>query len=286
MPLSISMMRHSDPTSLAIAAGAASVLTLVFPFIISRADSDRNIVSNMRVYSDGSLTSVPQRGLCSVSGRRSLGWESERGQSMTGQSENDLIARAREVLQAECEAVRSIAGQFDETVAAVVDLMLTCQGHVLVTGTGTSSAVAQRFAHLLACCGTAALPVNAADALHGGAGAITERDVLYIISKGGQSDEVNRFAAIAKENGATIIAQTENPDSPLAKMSDVLFCVRTVGDVDPYGMIATGSSLVNSAATDAICVLVLEKRGYTQAQFARTHPGGAVGRKIAGKQEP
>ena len=195
----------------------------------------------------------------------------------------DLVARARQIVQAESEAVGRIADQFDDSLAAVVDLMLECKGHVLVTGTGTSRAVAQRFAHLLACCGTAALPVNAADALHGGAGAITQRDVLYIISKGGQSDEVNRFAAIAKENGAKIIAHTESPDSPLAKMSDVVFCIRTIGDVDPYGMIATGSSLVNSAATDAICVLLLEKRGYTRDQFGRTHPGGAVGRKIAGE---
>ena len=76
--------------------------------------------------------------------------------------------------------------------------MLGCKGHILVTGAGTSRAIAHRFAHLLSCCGTSALPLNAADCLHGGAGAITDRDILYVISKGGHSREINCLVEIAK----------------------------------------------------------------------------------------
>jgi arabinose-5-phosphate isomerase len=192
-----------------------------------------------------------------------------------------LVARARQVVEQESQAVAALAGQLDERITAAVDLLLNCEGHVLVAGAGTSHAMAQRFAHLLSCSGTPALCINAADSLHGGAGAVTSRDVVFIISKGGQSAEINRFAEIARQRGAKIVAQTENPESALAKMSDAVYCVRAVGEVDPYGMIATGSSLVNGVAGDVLCVLLLEARGYSREEFGRTHPGGAVGRKLA-----
>ena len=171
--------------------------------------------------------------------------------------------------------------QVDESAVAVARLMFNCEGHILVAGAGTSRAVSQRFAHLLSCCGTPAVALNAADCLHGGAGAITSDDILYVISKGGYSREINGLVEIAKGKGAKIIAHTENPDSPLGKMSDAIYKVKAPEDVDPYGMIATGSSLVNGAACDVLCVLLLEMRGYTKAQFSVTHPEGAVGKKIA-----
>lgn len=195
-----------------------------------------------------------------------------------------IVARARAVVEQEAEAVRALADQLDERVADVVSLLLECRGHVLVTGAGTSRAIAQRQAHLLSCSGTPALFISAADGLHGGSGAVTPNDVVYIISKGGHSAEVNQFAEIAQSRGAKLIAQTENPDSPLAKMCDAVLVVKAVGEVDPYGMVATGSSLVNAAAGDALCVLMLELRGYTQEEFGRTHPQGAVGKKLAERQ--
>ena len=200
---------------------------------------------------------------------------------MAGQSAKKLVETAREVIARESDAVRTLTTQIDESVAEVARLMFNCKGHILVAGAGTSRAVSQRFAHLLSCCGTPALALNAADCLHGGAGAITGRDVLYIISKGGHSREINCLVEIARQKGAKIIAHTENPDSPLAKMSDAIYKVKAPEDVDPYGMIATGSSLVNGAACDVLCVLLLEMRGYSKEQFSVTHPEGAVGKKIA-----
>jgi D-arabinose 5-phosphate isomerase GutQ len=193
----------------------------------------------------------------------------------------DLLARARQVIEREAQAVRALADQLDEGLVSVIDLLLHCRGHVLVTGAGTSQAMARRFAHLLSCSGTPALPIEASDGLHGGAGAITPDDVLFVISKGGQSAEVNRFVQIARQRGARIVAQTEAPASPLAQMSDALLYVKADAEVDPYGMIATGSSLVNGAAGDVLCVLLLELRGYSLADFGQTHPAGAVGQKLA-----
>lgn len=200
---------------------------------------------------------------------------------MTTVDRAGIVARARAVVKQEAEAVWALAGQLDERVADVASLLLSCQGHILVTGAGTSRAIAQRLAHLLSCSGTPALFISAADGLHGGSGAVTPNDVVYIISKGGHSAEVNQFAGIAQARGARLVAQTENPDSPLARMCDAVLVVKAVGEVDPYGMVATGSSLVNAAAGDALCVLLLELRGYTQEKFGQTHPQGAVGRKLA-----
>jgi D-arabinose 5-phosphate isomerase GutQ len=203
---------------------------------------------------------------------------------MTEISKAEAVTRAKEIVRLEAEAVSALAAQFDDSLVDVVSLLLECRGHVLVTGAGTSRAIAQRLAHLLSCSGTPSLFVSAADGLHGGSGAVTENDVVILISKGGHSAEINQFAEIARARGAKLIAQTENPESPLAQMCDAVYKVKAVGDVDPYGMVATGSSLVNGAAGDVLCILLLELRGYTQEAFGRTHPGGAVGKKLAGTE--
>lgn len=192
-----------------------------------------------------------------------------------------LVTRAREIVKREAQAVSALADHLDEGLARVVELLLNCRGRVLVTGAGTSNAMARRFAHLLSCSGTPALHISAADSIHGGAGAVKPGDVVYVISKGGRSAEINKFAAIARQRGAKIVAQTEKPDSPLGRMSDAVLYVKTIGDVDPYGMIATGSSLVNGAAGDVLCVLLLELREYSKDDFGATHPGGAVGKRLA-----
>ena len=195
-------------------------------------------------------------------------------------SKEAIVAKANEVIARESKAVAGLRDQLNRTIADVAETIFNCRGHVLVAGAGTSRAIAQRFAHLLACCGTPGLFVSAADAIHGGSGAVTDKDVVYIISKGGQSTEINQFARICKANGAKIIAHTEKPDSPLGQVSDAVYHIVAPQDVDPYGMIATGSSLTNGAACDALCIVLLEMRGYTREQFSRTHPGGAVGKKI------
>lgn len=199
---------------------------------------------------------------------------------MTTLSREAIVAKAKEVVAREAKAVAGLQDQCGRTIVDVAEMIFECQGHVLVAGAGTSRAIAQRFAHLLACCGTPGLFISAADAIHGGSGAVTDKDVVYIISKGGQSTEINQFAGICKANGAKIIAHTEKPDSLLGRMADAIYHIVAPQDADPYGMIATGSSLTNGAACDALCVVLLEMRGYTKEQFGRTHPGGAVGRKI------
>lgn len=192
-------------------------------------------------------------------------------------SNKELIARARETIEREANGVRSLIEQMSEALRDLVHLLINCAGRTLVTGTGTSRFVAERFAHLLCCCGAPALFINAADGLHGGAGAVTSDDVVFAISKGGRSAEINQFVKIAKSRGAKIAALTENPVSPLGELSDVIYSIAAEGDIDPFGMIAAGSSLANCAACDVLCVLLLEEKGFSREQFGETHPGGAVG---------
>ncbi len=109
-------------------------------------------------------------------------------------------------------------------------------------------------------------------------------DVWVGLSKGGETTEVIFLAGVAGKRGAKVVALTEKPASSLGRLADVTLQVTAPDGVDPYGMIATGSSLFNSAFTDAICVALLEMRGYSADDFGETHPGGAVGHKIREKQ--
>ena len=193
---------------------------------------------------------------------------------------HEIIYVAKQVIQQESEAVASIASQIDDNMVQTARALLACKGHVLVAGSGTSHPVGARLAHLLSCCGTPALFIHPGDSQHGLSGAVTGTDVLICISKGGETVEVNHLARIAKDRGAVLIALTEKPGSTLGKISDIVLKIVPPDNIDPFGMIATGSSLVNSAFCDALCVLMLQLRGYSKEQFGKTHPGGAVGIQI------
>ena len=186
----------------------------------------------------------------------------------------------RDVIEREGAAVASVAGQLDETFVDAVQALLECKGKVLVSGSGTSHAVALRFAHLLSCVGTPALFLHPGDSQHGASGAVAQDDVWIGLSKGGETTEVIFLAGIARKRGATVVAITEKPSSSLGRLADIVLHVTAPAGVDPFGMVATGSSLFNSAFCDAICVALLELRGYSVDDFGETHPGGAVGHKI------
>jgi len=195
---------------------------------------------------------------------------------MSNHSMQKTIELAQGVIERESRIVSSLSQQLGSSLYEAAQKMLTCQGHILTSGAGTSNSVASRFAHLLSCCGTPALFIHPGDSQHGLSGAVTERDLLFCISKGGETTEVNHLAKIAKSRGANLISILENSDSTLG---------RAPSDSDPYGMIATGSSLFNAALCDALCEVLLEMRDYSKEKFSETHPGGAVGLKLASEDE-
>ncbi len=192
----------------------------------------------------------------------------------------EIIQLAKDTVRLETEGVLTLLDQMDESFVKAVRLMLDCKGHVLVSGSGTSHAVARRLAHLLSVCGTPALLLDACDSQHGLSGAITADDVVMVISKGGTTAEIVFLTSVAKARGAQVIALTEKAESKLGQLADVVLKIVAPPAGDPFGMIATGSSLVNSALGDALCVVLLKLRGYTVERFGETHPGGAVGKKL------
>jgi len=196
--------------------------------------------------------------------------------------DQQIMEMATDVINLESRAVASLVEQLKPSLIQAAQVMLDCRGHVIVAGSGTSHAVALRFAHLLSCCGTPSLFLHPGDSQHGSAGAVRTEDVLVALSKGGETIEVNFLARVAKERGAKVIGITEKPASTLAKLSDITLEIKAPEGVDPYGMIATGSSLFNSAFCDALCIVLLNLRGYSLEQFGQTHPGGAVGQKLKG----
>ncbi len=194
--------------------------------------------------------------------------------------DHEIRELAAAVILRESEAVRQLSVALPDDLARAVRMLYDCRGHVIVSGSGTSHAVALRFAHLLSCVGTPALFLHPGDSQHGAAGAVRPEDVWVGLSKGGETTEVSFLAGIARKRGAGVIAITEQPDSTLGRLADVVLDIRAPEGVDPFGMIATGSSLFNSAFCDAICVVLLELRRYPVETFGETHPGGAVGHRL------
>lgn len=199
--------------------------------------------------------------------------------------DQSILLAARQIIEREAQVVALLSQQLDAAFVTAVQVLLASEGHVLVTGVGTSGAVARRLAHLLTCCGTPALYLHPGDAQHGMAGAITARNVVIALSKGGESAEITFVVTYARQQGAQVIAITEQPESTLGQLADVALILHTPADADQLNYIATGSSLAVAAVGDALCGLLLQLRGRTLDAFAATHPGGAVGQTLLGKAE-
>lgn len=194
-----------------------------------------------------------------------------------------VLERARSVLESDRRAIETAAASLGQGFVDAVSILLEVQGKTLVTGMGTSGAVARRIAHLLACGGTPAMFVSAADGLHGGLGAIAEGDALISISKGGESGELNDFTSLARERGARVIVMTADANSSLATRGDCVIEIHTPPDTDPGHMMAMGSAIAASAVGDALALILMQERGYAWERFEMTHPGGAVGKAIDGR---
>ena len=199
---------------------------------------------------------------------------------MERMTDQEILRQGTATIRKDAETVATLEKQLGQSFMDACKMIVGCSGHVVLTGAGTSHAVALRIAHLLSCCGTPAFFLHPGDSRHGGAGALKEDDLLIALSKGGETTEVNFLVSYARKTGISVIGISENPDSTLGKSSSVFVNVSAPADCDPYGMIATGSSLFYSAFGDAVCETVLKLRGYTEEAFSRSHPGGAVGLKI------
>ena len=187
---------------------------------------------------------------------------------------------ARKVLAIEADAVRALASRLDERFLDAIGLILACRGRVVVSGVGKSGHIARKIASTMASTGTPAFFLHAAEAGHGDLGMITRDDVVLALSNSGQSDELLTIIPLIKRQGAKLIAVTGNPDSALAKEADVHLDARVAQEACPLNLAPTASTTAALALGDALAVALLDARGFGEKDFARAHPGGALGRRL------
>jgi arabinose-5-phosphate isomerase len=189
---------------------------------------------------------------------------------------------ARAALDVEGEAIRKLAERLgrDDSVPRAVALMMACKGRVVVTGMGKSGHIGRKIAATLASTGTPALFLHPAEAAHGDLGMVTSQDVLVAISYSGESSELAVVIPAVKRMGVPVIAMTGKPESTLALAADVHLDVSVEKEACPLNLAPTASTTATLALGDALAVALLELRGFKSDDFARSHPGGALGRRL------
>lgn len=191
---------------------------------------------------------------------------------------------ARDTLQIEADAILALKNRLsngpEDSFAQAVSLLLRCSGRVVVSGIGKSGHIARKIAATLASTGTPALFVHAAEALHGDLGMITENDALIAISNSGEAVEFLAIIPIIKRMGAKLIAITGNEASRLAQLADIHLNAKVDKEACPLNLAPTASTTVTLALGDALAVALLDARGFREEDFARSHPGGTLGRKL------
>ena len=189
-------------------------------------------------------------------------------------------ALARKTFEIEAAAVLALAGRVGPEFSQAVKLMLTCRGRVVVMGMGKSGHIGRKIAATLASTGTPAMFVHPGEASHGDLGMVTASDVVLAISNSGESTELMAILPVLSRQGVSLIAITGGAKSALAKHACVTLDSSVVQEACPLNLAPTASTTVQLAIGDALAVALLDARGFKEEDFARSHPGGALGRKL------
>ncbi|HJV25349.1 MAG TPA: KpsF/GutQ family sugar-phosphate isomerase [Aromatoleum sp.] len=195
-------------------------------------------------------------------------------------SKTDAVAMARRVLRIEADAVAALAERIGGEFEAAVGMILGRHGRVIVTGIGKTGHIGRKLAATLASTGTPAYFVHAAEAAHGDLGMITPEDVVIAVSNSGASEELLTIVPLVKRQGAKLIAMTGNPESPLGREADLHLDSGVSEEACPLNLAPTASTTAALALGDALAVALLDARGFGAEDFARSHPGGSLGRRL------
>ncbi len=187
---------------------------------------------------------------------------------------------ATEVLETEARAISALARRIDDHFIAACRHVLACPGHLIVTGMGKSGHIGHKLAATLASTGTPAFFVHPAEASHGDLGMIRSDDLVLALSNSGETEELLRLLPGLKRLGVKLVAMTGNPDSTLARYADVHLDTSVDREACPLGLAPTASTSAQLALGDALAIALLDARGFTAEDFARSHPAGALGRRL------
>lgn len=192
----------------------------------------------------------------------------------------DFRLRAAEVLKIEATAVAQLAQYLNDDFNLACQLIFDSKGKTIVTGMGKSGHIGSKIAATLASTGTPAFFVHPGEASHGDLGMLSVDDVVIAISNSGETAEVLTIVPLIKRLGIKLISMTGNPASTLAKLADAHLCVKVEQEACPLGLAPTASTTATLAMGDAVAVALLEARGFSAEDFAMSHPGGSLGRKL------
>jgi arabinose-5-phosphate isomerase len=192
----------------------------------------------------------------------------------------DSIAKGREVIRIEAEAVAALADKINGQFAAAVDTIAQAQGRVIITGIGKSGLVARKIVATMNSTGTAAIFLHPSDAVHGDLGMVRREDVVICISKSGDTDEIRQLVPMFRRIGVKIIAMVGNIHSHLAQESDIVLDISVKEEACPYDLAPTASTTATLAMGDALAIALLQRRNFTKEEFAMLHPGGNLGKRL------
>lgn len=217
-------------------------------------------------------------------GMRTLNIHSPSPTVLDEASAKHAMQLAADTLQIEADAILSLKqrlnGSDAQAFTSAMSFVLSCSGRVVVSGIGKSGHIARKMAATFASTGTPSFFVHPAEAAHGDLGMVTPEDVLIAISYSGEAGELIAILPIVKRLGVKLIAMTGNPQSTLAKLADIHLSVHVEKEACPLNLAPTASTTVTLALGDALAVAVLDARGFKEEDFARSHPGGALGRRL------
>lgn len=191
-----------------------------------------------------------------------------------------IVHSARTVIATEAAAIRALEPRIDQTFVDACRLILSCKGRVVVTGMGKSGHVGRKIAATLASTGTPAFFVHPGEASHGDLGMILPQDVVLALSNSGETDEILFILPVIKRQGIPLVAITGNPGSSLAGQADIHLDAGISTEACPLGLAPTASTTAALVMGDALAIALLEARGFTSEDFARSHPAGSLGRRL------
>jgi arabinose-5-phosphate isomerase len=191
-----------------------------------------------------------------------------------------IVERAKQVLHIEAEAVRRLTERIDDAFVRAVELILACQGKVVVTGVGKSGLIGQKIAATMASTGTPAFFLHPTEGSHGDLGMLEKRDIVVAISNSGETDELSQILPLIKRHGNKLIVLTGGLSSTLAQAGDVVLDVSVEEEACPLGLAPTASTTATLAMGDALAVALLEQRGFKKEDFAILHPAGKLGKRL------
>jgi len=191
-----------------------------------------------------------------------------------------MIDHARQVLEIEAKSLMEISGNLDESFTQACEMLLACKGRIVVSGIGKSGHIGRKISSTLSSTGSPSFFVHPAEASHGDLGMVTNEDIVIAISYSGESSELSLITPVLKRESTKVIAITGNKNSTLADLADITLECRVSHEACPLGLAPTSSTTATLALGDALAIALLRAKGFTETDFARSHPGGSLGRRL------